>query len=288
MTDDEDRGARAAAERELKRHSRVEELEAKVVELERRVPLLTERLEQRTAALDRVVAEKEAFREALVRILELEGERIPTGGDDLTDPMLPVEAVHDAVGHDLIGYLMYRQRWIVGVSKREGDTLPLDWDEARHGKIFWRDPTRRSAVQHAEALEKLRREGMFKPFEKADLGPYLDAIDEHVAELSRLNEEPVGEAFDRALDNLYVSPTQRGVPVDMPEPLPRCSCMHGFDGADGPKIVRRDAACPIHGHDQGTEACPTCVSTNPAQRNCRLCKDDCGSSTICDDRWHDR
>lgn len=253
--------------------------------------VLTTRLRQRTEALSRVVAERDAYRKALVAVLELEQQ---VHEDDIfAGNYLQVAAVHDAIGSDLIMRLMYRPRMILptphggtdwaewaknavlvlpseGVQMSVVRGLPGEPDYKRVEKLM---------AEHGRSWEQAFRIALDEeelgqlgdPADWRDATPKtLAGVAEAMTDLADRGWLPVGQAVDPSRD-------------EPPKPDP-CECTIAFNKHDGSHIVDRESTCPVH----GGAACPTCGSMSPASRHCMICKDDCGGdASPCTDRWHE-
>ena len=254
---------------------------------------LTTRLRQRTEALSRVVAERDAYRKALVAVLELEPyEPDPADGPGGV-PSFTRDEVHDAIGSDLIMRLMYRPRMIL-----PPPMSPEQWKEAvekaglfvmPEGGVRWGE-VRLPGEPDYKRVEKLMAEHgrsweqAFRiALDEEELGQLGDPIDWRDATPKTL--AGVAEAMTDLADRGWLPEGQAVDPSrdEPPKPDP-CTCTIAFNKHDGSHIVDRESTCPVH----GGAACQLCGSMNPSSRHCMICKDDCGGdASPCTDRWHE-
>ena len=276
---------------------------------------LTTRLRQRTGALSRVVAERDAYRKALVAVLELEQQ---VHEDDIfAGNYLQVAAVHDAIGSDLIMRLTYRPRMILptphggtdwaewaknavlvlpseGVQMSVVRGLPGEPDYKRVEKLM---------AEHGRSWEQAFRIALDEeelgqlgdPADWRDATPKtLAGVAEAMTDLADRGWLPVGQAVEdprsRPFDKVDLGPQLAAADehirelVDLASKADPCICTIAFNKHDGSHILDRESTCPVH----GGAACKACGSTSPEVRYCTACRGECPSILDrCADRWHE-
>jgi hypothetical protein len=294
--------------------------------VEEALDLLTTRLEQRTAALSRVVQERDKYREALVAVLSLEPTHWEAEGDE-PPPFHAVEAVHDAIGGDLIMALMYRQRVILPAPSEE---LPADWSEVMKGRFVTlpdegmkigpaRGPgepdysrVRELMEQHGRSWEQAFRIALDVE-EGGGTGIAVDWRDpipkpmsmteaaEAIGKFARFEPHTIGVEMPNRLRDSDLKPylDARDQAITELADLyagPRVThvVVDGWTKTaemcrctwNADTIQELEASCPVHGHPR----CPTCHSGDAQRRQCASCKEHgkCDLPVFCTDRWHER